>query len=74
MFLANMELAESIEESADDMTAADTAPRPKKETNGGQRCWSTMGKIISASFFSLGEIPLYVVWFQSEEMIGYENI
>lgn len=31
MFLANMELAERIDESADDMTAADTAPRPRKE-------------------------------------------
>lgn len=38
MFLANMELAESMDESADDMTAADTAPRPKKEMYGGQRC------------------------------------
>lgn len=49
-----MELAERMEESADDMTAADTAPRPKKETNGGQRCWRTMGRIMSASSFSLG--------------------
>lgn len=47
MFLANMELAERMDESADDMTAADTAPRPKKETKGGQRCWSTMGRIMS---------------------------
>lgn len=47
MFLANMELAERMDESADDMTAADTAPRPKKETYGGQRYWSTMGRIMS---------------------------
>ena len=28
-----MELAESMEESVEDITAADTAPRPKKETH-----------------------------------------
>lgn len=54
MFLANMELADRMDESAEDMTAADTAPRPKKETKGGQRCWSTMGRIISACSLSLG--------------------
>lgn len=54
MFLANMELADSMEESADDMTAADTAPRPKKDTNGGQRYWSTMGRIMSACSLSFG--------------------
>ena len=32
-FLANIDDAERTEESADDITAADTAPRPKKETN-----------------------------------------
>lgn len=31
MFRANIELADRIEESADDITAADTAPRPKNE-------------------------------------------
>jgi len=31
MFRANIELADKIEESADDITAADTAPRPKNE-------------------------------------------
>ena len=31
MFLANIELAERIDESAEDITAADTAPSPKKE-------------------------------------------
>lgn len=67
MFLANMELAERMEESADDMTAADTAPRPKKDTNGGQRCWSTMGRIMSAWSLSLGGMAPYVVWFQSEQ-------
>jgi hypothetical protein len=45
MFLANMELADSMEESADDMTAADTAPRPKKDTQVGVRYCMTMGRI-----------------------------
>lgn len=31
MFRANIELADKIEESAEDITAADTAPRPKNE-------------------------------------------
>lgn len=35
MFLANIELALSTLESADDMTAADIAPRPKKEITPG---------------------------------------
>lgn len=67
MFLANIELAERMEESADDITAADTAPRPKKEIQGGHRCCSTMGRIISDWSFSLGGIAPYVVWFQSGE-------
>ena len=54
MFLANMELAERMEESAEDMTAAETAPRPKKETKGGQRCCRTMGRIMSAWSLSFG--------------------
>lgn len=29
MLRANIELADKMEESADDMTAAETAPRPK---------------------------------------------
>ena len=32
MFLANMELAESTEELAKDITAAETAPKPMNET------------------------------------------
>ena len=42
MFLANIELAERMEESADDMTAADTAPKPMKVTAGGHRYCMTM--------------------------------
>lgn len=37
MFLAQIVDADRMLESADDMTAADTAPRPMKETTGGQR-------------------------------------
>lgn len=48
IFLANMELAERIEESADDMTAADIAPRPINDTTGGVRCCNDMGSTIEA--------------------------
>lgn len=41
---ANMELAERTLESADDMTAADTAPRPIKDTQAGVRNCRTMGR------------------------------
>ena len=33
MLRANMELEESMEESAEDIAAAETAPRPIKETH-----------------------------------------
>lgn len=39
-----MELAERTLESADDMTAADTAPRPIKDTHAGVRNCRTMGR------------------------------
>lgn len=65
MFRANMELADKIEESADDITAADTAPRPKNEIQTGQRYWSTIGKIISASFLVMGSGTPYSVSFQA---------
>ena len=40
-----MEDDDRREESAEDMTAADTAPRPMTETTGGVRYWSTRGRI-----------------------------
>lgn len=43
MLRENMELAERMLESAEDMTAADTAPRPTNDTAVGVRYWSTMG-------------------------------
>lgn len=54
MFLANMELADNMEESADDITAADTAPRPKKETQGGVRYCITIGRIRFMSSSGIG--------------------
>lgn len=67
MFRANMELADKMEESAEDITAAETAPRPKKEMYTGQRYFRTIGKIMSASLLSLGSRGPYEVWFQSVE-------
>ena len=40
----NIEAADKILESADDMTAADTAPKPTNDTAVGVRYWSTMGR------------------------------
>ena len=37
MYLANMDDAERTDESADDMTAAETAPSPKNEMKEGVR-------------------------------------
>jgi hypothetical protein len=45
MFLANIELALSTLESADDITAADIAPRPKNETIPGVKYRITSGRI-----------------------------
>ena len=39
-----------MEESAGDITAADTAPSPKKETQFGVRYCKTRGKISEARF------------------------
>lgn len=53
-----MELADSTEESADDMTAAETAPRPKNDTKSGVRCCSTIGRIIAVSVSVSGHGPV----------------
>ena len=45
-FLANIDDADNTEESADDITAAETAPSPKNETAAGVRYCNTIGKII----------------------------
>lgn len=43
-----MQLADKMEESADDITAADTAPSPTKETQSGVRYCKTNGRISDA--------------------------
>ena len=45
MFLANIEAADSTDESAEDITAAETAPNPIKETQGGHKYCITIGRI-----------------------------
>lgn len=58
MFLANMELADKILLSADDITAAETAPSPKKDTKSGVRYCRTIGKIMLVSVSVRGQGPL----------------
>lgn len=53
-----MDEALSTLESAEDITAAETAPRPKKDTKSGVRYWSTIGKIIEVSSWVKGYGPL----------------
>lgn len=43
---ANIEAADKTDESADDMTAAETAPKPKNDTKSGVKYCKTMGKIM----------------------------
>ena len=66
MFRAYIELADSIEESADDMTAADTAPSPIKVTQLGHRYCITIGNIIFCSSAGIGTGPFQSVAFQSK--------
>ena len=54
MLRANMELAESTDESAEDMTAAETAPRPMKVTHAGHKYCTTIGRIIFSSPGGIG--------------------
>ena len=44
-----MELAESVEESAEDITAAETAPNPMNETAEGVKYCKTKGSTRGAS-------------------------
>lgn len=55
---ANIEAAESTEESADDITAAETAPKPKNDTKPGVRYCSTIGRIMLVSSVVSGYGPL----------------
>ena len=47
-----MEEAERTEESAEDMTAADTAPRPKKEAALHSQSWSVSSVLVSLTWGS----------------------
>lgn len=53
-----MELAERTLESAEDITAAETAPKPKNETKSGVKYWSTIGRIMLLSSVVRGYGPL----------------
>lgn len=48
-FRANIEAADNTEESAEDMTAAETAPSPKNETKSGVKYCNTIGRIMLVS-------------------------
>jgi hypothetical protein len=63
---ANMEAADNTDESADDMTAADTAPKPKNETKSGVRYCNTIGRIMLVSSAVNGHGPGYSVSFQAK--------
>uniref|UniRef100_A0A0B7AHJ7 Uncharacterized protein n=1 Tax=Arion vulgaris TaxID=1028688 RepID=A0A0B7AHJ7_9EUPU len=60
-----MEAADNIEESAEDITAADRAPSPRKVIAGGQRYCKVIGKISGRSLSGIGTGPSQSVLFQS---------
>lgn len=57
-FLANIDAADSTDESAEDITAAETAPSPKNETKSGVKYCKTIGKIMLVSSAVNGYGPL----------------
>lgn len=59
MFQENIEAALRIDESVEDMTAAETAPIPMADTNGGVRYCSTRGSVSAAASFVRGTVPVY---------------
>lgn len=65
---ANIDAAESTDESAEDITAADTAPNPKKDTKSGVKYCNTIGKIMLVSCSVNGYGPSYSVSFQAVNM------
>lgn len=69
-----MEDADRTDESADDMTAAETAPKPKNETKSGVRYCNTIGNIMLVSCSVNGYGPLYAVSFQAERDKEYMKI
>lgn len=68
-----MQLADKMEESADDITAADTAPSPKNETHSGVRYCKTNGRMSDALFGISDALKLslvtYAVLFQSRKRL-----
>lgn len=69
---ANIDAADNTDESAEDMTAADTAPRPKNDTKSGVRYCNTMGRIMLVSSAVNGHGPLYSVSFHATTNITFE--
>jgi hypothetical protein len=63
-----MDAADNTEESADDITAADTAPKPKNDTKSGVKYWRTIGRIMLVSSSVKGHGPLYPVSFHAEKI------
>jgi len=49
MLMVKIEVADSREESAEDITAAAMAPMPKTKTYVGVNCWRAIGNIIDSS-------------------------
>ena len=68
MFLANIELALSREESDEDMTAALTAPNPTKDTAEGVKNCKTIGRINDRCSLSKGRGPGNSVSFQAKKV------
>lgn len=66
---ANIEAADSTDESAEDITAADTAPNPKNETKSGVKYCNTIGKIMLVSATVSGYGPSYLVSFHAVMLI-----
>lgn len=65
MFLLNTDPVARTMESADDITAALTAPSPITDTTTGHRYSMTIGNIKPQSSYTSVELPGYAVWFQS---------
>ncbi len=66
MFFVKTVPVERTHESADDMTAAETAPIPIILIGRGHRYWSTRGRMKLRLESGMGISPSYNVWFQSK--------
>lgn len=70
MFLTNIELEARMDESVDDITAAEMAPRPRKATKGGVRNWMTAGRTIPGVSYGSVLFRLMSVNVQSKRKIA----